>query len=55
MKSLFEKMIGIKVLTGLSSQKKELVIVPDGGHNFQFFMGCENYIAKIVEFCDATG
>ena len=42
---------GRKVLTGLSSQKKELVIVPDGGHNnFQFFMGYENYIAKIIEF-----
>lgn len=47
---------GRKVQTGLSSQKKELAIVPGGGHNnFQFFMGYENYIAKIAEFCGIAG
>ena len=47
---------GRKVLAGLSSRQKELVIVPCGEHNdFQFVMGYANYIAKIIEFCDAVG
>jgi len=47
---------GRKVLDGLVSCQKELVCVKGGGHNnFQFFMGYDKYVAKVVEFCCAAG
>ena len=47
---------GRKVLDGLVSHQKELVRVEGGGHNnFQFFMGYDKYVTKIVEFCSAAG
>lgn len=47
---------GKKVLDGLVSRQKELVCVEGGGHNnFQFFMGYDKYVAKIVEFCGTAG
>ena len=43
---------GEKVLAGLASRRKELVRVQGGGHNnFQFIMGYDKYVLKIVEFC----
>ena len=43
---------GEKVLEGLASRKKEFVRVPDGGHNnFQFMMGYDEYVRKVVAFC----
>ena len=44
---------GKKVFDGISSSRKELESVQGGGHNnFQFVMGYENYVRRIVEFCN---
>ena len=45
-----------KVLDSLASCQKEFVIVPGGGHNnFQFVMGYDKYVEKIVVFCGMAG
>ena len=42
---------GERVFAGISSPRKEFVRVAHGGHNnFQFMMGYDMYVAKIVEF-----
>ncbi len=46
---------GKKVVAGIASRKKEFVCVTGGNHNnFQYVMGFENYVEKIVRFCMTT-
>lgn len=43
---------GKNVFDGLASRQKEFVRVEGGNHNnFQYVMGFENYVEKIVRFC----
>lgn len=43
---------GERVFDGLVSSQKEFARVAHGGHNsFQFMMGYDEYVRKIVEFC----
>lgn len=43
---------GKKVADGIASLRNEFVRVAGGTHNnFQYVMGFENYVEKIVRFC----
>lgn len=44
---------GERVFAGIASPKKEFVRVSHGGHNnFQFMMGYDKYVDKIVVYCN---
>ena len=47
---------GERVFVGLASSQKELVRVEHGQHNnFQFVMGYDKYVERIVKFCMSCG
>lgn len=46
---------GEKVFDGIASRQKEFVRVDDGSHNdFQYVMGFETYVERILRFCMST-